>query len=649
MFTSAVWLTIALAASPAEVAPEDGGVLALPPVDVTLPPGQVNDPLPTSPVVRDPSATLTTRDAREARAEAKDASELITTTPGAVVQDSGGVGQRKTLSLRGAASNAVQVLLDGVPLTSPGAAMDLSRIPTSALERIEVLRGGGSARYGPGSMGGVVNLVTHAPGGATRLFADVTQGSFVTTQLSAGGATTLLGGEGLVLLHGLRSEGTFDFRYDALPSLPGNELTTLTRTNNGSLQGGGLLRFRRKFGTTQLDLLGEGTVESRGLAGPVQNPSSSAQQLTGRGTFSARTHTSFEAGGTLSTLGWGRLDHTTLNGTYFGAGTYRQREFSLGAEAVYSRLFAGRHGVTALISGGGDWLGTDTGVKPSWGRFAAMAADEVLFLDGALTVNGSARVDVAGRFVVVSPKLGAVAELPHGFSVRANAGQASRPPSFAELYVMQGTLLPNAELRPERALTGDVGAAWKHELGRVSATGFYSLYEDLISYEYYPPNLARPYNFSAARVAGLELEAAATPWKWLEASASYTFLDTQNLRDDPRYYLKALPFRPAHRVHARLAGGPEWLKGRAEVLFQSAQFMNRTETLTLPERAFVNVGVTARPWKTPLVTVSVELKNLLDVQAQDLDGYPLPPRSVFVTVGLSWESQPAVGAGGGSN
>ncbi|MDP2274570.1 MAG: TonB-dependent receptor [Archangium sp.] len=632
MFTSVVCL-IALATTPV-----DGGVLALPPVDVALPP-VVNEPLPTSPVVRDPSATLTIRDATNARAEAKDASELLTTTPGAVVQDSGGAGQRKTLSLRGAAPNAVLVLLDGVPLAGPGAAMDLSRIPVSALERIEVLRGGGSARYGPGAMGGVVNLVTRSPDGSTRLFADVTQGSFVTTQLSAGGATSLLGGDGLVLLHGLRSEGTYAFSYDELPSLPGNPLTTLTRTNNGALQGGGLIRFRRRIGATQVDLLGEGSVESRGLAGPVQNPSDSASQLTGRGTFSARTTTRFEAGGSLSTLGWGRLDDTTLNGTFFGAGTYHQRETSLGAEAVYSRLFAGRHGVTALISGGGDWLTAANGVNPSWGRFAAMLGDEELFFDGALSLSASARVDVAGRFVVFSPKVGVVAELPRGFSVRANAGQASRPPAFTELYVMQGTLLPNPDLRPERALTGDVGAAWKHERGHVSATGFLSLYEDLISYEYYPPNLARPYNFQAARVAGLELEAAATPWRWLELTASYTFLDTQNQKDDPRYYLKALPFRPAHRLHARVSGGPDWLKGRVEVLFQTAQFTNRTETLSLPARAFVNVGLTARPWKDPLVTVSVELKNLLDVQTQDLDGYPLPPRAVFVTVGVAWDAR----------
>lgn len=615
----------------------DGGVYALPPVDVALP--EVSEaPLPTSPVVRDPSATLTSRDAKDARAEAKDAAELISTTPGAVVQDSGGAGQRKTLSLRGAAPNAVLVLLDGVPLTGPGAAMDLSRIPTAALDKLEVLRGGGSARYGPGAMGGVVNLVTRAPQGGARVFADVTQGSFVTTQVSAGGSAELLGGDGLVLLHGLRTEGTFDYRYDALPAFEGNVPETLRRTNNGAVQGGGLLRFRRRFGATQLDVVAEGTGETRGLAGPVQNPSPTASQTTGRGTLSARTTTGFEAGGTLSALAWGRYDDTTLSGTFFGAGAYRQRETSAGAELVYSRLFGGRHGVTALVSGGGDWLFAPGGLAPAWGRVAAMAADEVLFFDGALAVNASARVDVAGRFVVFSPKVGAVAELPLGFSLRANAGQASRPPSFTELYVMQGTMVPNQDLRPERALTGDVGAGWRNAWARASVTGFMSLYEDLISYEYYPPNFARPYNFQAARVAGLEVEAQVTPWRWLDAGLSYTYLDTQNQKDDPRYYLKALPFRPAHRLHARVSGGPEWLKARAEVLFQSAQFTNRTETLIIPARAMVNVGVTVKPWQRPLVTLSAELKNVLDVQTQDLDGYPLPPRALFVTLGLGWDA-----------
>ncbi|MFO0595259.1 MAG: TonB-dependent receptor [Myxococcaceae bacterium] len=620
----------------------DGGIQLTLTDDVTvvgsLPDNQ--QPFATSPVVRDPSATVTVLDAREALREAKEAGELLATTPGAVVQDSGGVGQRKSLSLRGAAPNAVLVLLDGVPLSAPGEAMDLSRVPLGALDRLEVLRGGGSARYGPGAMGGVVNLVTRSPrddaSPLTSVFANASQGSFVTTRVQAGGTTELLGGDGLVVLHGLRTEGAFDYSYDAQPSLEGNPLTTLTRQNNDALQGGALARFRRRLGDTRLDVLAEGLVENRGLAGPVQNPSSTARQTSGRGTVSVRSRTRFESFGTVSTLASLRLDDLTLTGGVFGAGPYHQATGSAGAEASWTQVFANRHAVTALLTGGGDWL-RSTGATPAQGRGGAMVADELWLFDGALALHGSARVDAAGRFVVFSPKLGATLDLPKGFSVRANVGQASRPPSFTELYVVQGTLLPNAELRPERALTADATVEWSHPKASVAVTGFGSLYEDLISYEYYPPNLARPYNFMAARVAGVEVEATARPFTWLEASAGYAWLDTQNLRDDPRYYLKSLPFRPRHRVHARVSGGPTWLRGHAEVLYQSAQFTNRTETLALPERAFVNVGATVTPWASPRISVSAELKNVLDVRTQDLDGYPLPPRAFFVTLGFQWD------------
>jgi iron complex outermembrane receptor protein len=348
-----------------------------------------------------------------------------------------------------------------------------------------------------------------------------------------------------------------------------------------------------------------------------------------------RTSTSFEAGGQLSVLGFGRVDHGVLTGSAFGAGRYEQLTASAGVEAVYSRAF-GRHGLTALLTGGGEWLRAP-GVSPTFGRAGAMLGDQVFFFDGRLAVDATARVDVAGPFVVVSPKLGAALQLPLGFELRASVGQASRPPSFAELYVVQGTLMPNPALRPERALTADATLAFSAEKAAVSVTGFGSLYEDLISYEYYPPALAKPFNFQAAQVAGLEVEARARPVTWLDASASYTFLATQNLKDDPRYYLKSLPFRPAHRVQARLVAGVPLASVRGEVLFQSSQFVNRTETLSLSARAFVNVGVSSTPFKNPALTVSFEVKNLLDVQSQDVDGYPLPPRAAFLTLAMAWD------------
>lgn len=610
----------------------DAGVTQLPPVVVTAPPLDDAAPLPTAPSVRDATATLTTRDATQARAEAKDASELLNTLPGVSVQDSGGAGQRKTLTLRGASSNAVLVLLDGVPLQGPGAAMDLSRVPVAALEKLEVLRGGAAARYGPGAMGGVVNLVTRLPRDGARFFGDVTYGSFSTAQLSAGASASVLGGEGLALVHGLRSEGTFEYLYDPQPATPGNPLTVLKRVNNATTQGGGLLRFRRRFGATQLDLLTEGFYDERGLAGPVQNPSASAWQRSGRGTLSLRAQHDFDFGGSLAALAWGRVEDSTLSGSFFGGRTH-QLEAAAGGEALYTHL-VGRHGLTGLVTGGFDTLAATR--AHTWGRFGAMLADDVLFFDGAWVVSGSVRVDVAGPFAVFSPKLGTTVELPHGFSLKGNMGLASRPPSFSEMYVMQGTLLPNAELQPERAVTGDLGARWAHEKASLGATGFVSSYSNLITYEYFPPNLARPYNFASALAAGVELEAEVTPFEWLCAQASYTWAHTENQQRDPRYFGKPLPFRPEHRLHARVAGGPWFLQGHAELLFQTQQATNRVGTLFVPARTFVNLGVTVTPWKQPRVSLSAELKNLLNTQTYDYDGYPLPPRAFFVTLGFSW-------------
>ena len=65
--------------------------------------------------------------------------------------------------------------------------------------------------------------------------------------------------------------------------------------------------------------------------------------------------------------------------------------------------------------------------------------------------------------------------------------------------------------------------------------------------------------------------------------------------------------------------------------------MNRTEALSLPARAFLTLGVSSTPFKNPEVTIAFEVKNVLDVQTQDTDGYPLPPRAAYLTLGFAWD------------
>jgi len=57
-----------------------------------------------------------------------------------------------------------QLLFDGAPLMSTlGGVYGIEQIPSAFINRIEVVKGGGSALYGPGAVAGVVNLISEQP------------------------------------------------------------------------------------------------------------------------------------------------------------------------------------------------------------------------------------------------------------------------------------------------------------------------------------------------------------------------------------------------------------------------------------------------------------------------------------------------------
>lgn len=609
------------------------GPTELPAVEAPAP---LDDALPqASAAAKEPTALLSTVDAASRAGEAKDLGELLAPVPGLHVQEGGGMGQRQSLVLRGASASGVVVLLDGVPFAAPGTPVDLSRLGLPLVDRVEVLRGPAGARFGPGGLGGAVNVITRVPGDRPSLWGEVSLGSFATTLVHTGGAASLPVGEALATAHFGTSKGDWTFLQDQTPSLS-DAVVARSRLNNDFTQGGGLLRWRGRVASVGLDARAELSAGARGLAGPADNPTLDARQQYTRGSGVLRAQKSFDGAGTLEVTAYARGDRDAFWGAGFGP-SFEQSSGGAGGEVLYSQLFWGWNAFSAQVSGGGDWVTSDGG-EAGWGHGSVMLTDELLLFSGRWSIVPSVRLDQSGPFTGFSPRLGTAVFLPLGFEARANVGQAHRPPSFAELYLQQGTLAPNPQLRPERALSVDGAVGWKHALASVQVGGFYALYEDLISYEYYPPMRARPYNFMAARVAGVEAEAALTPWPWLGVSGSYTFLTTQNLKDDERYYLKALPYRPAHKVTARVDAGPRWLRLHGELLYQSEQFINRSNVVALPPRLLLNAGATARPFDSPDVRLSLEVKNLTDAQAQDLDGYPLPPRAAYLTLAVAWDA-----------
>ncbi len=102
-----------------------------------------------------------------AKMPVKDISEAVRSATGVSVLSSAAYG-RNTIRIRGLESKHTLILINGRRINSQDALIrgndfDLSTIPLTAIQRIEVVRGPVSSLYGSEAMGGVVNVILKMP------------------------------------------------------------------------------------------------------------------------------------------------------------------------------------------------------------------------------------------------------------------------------------------------------------------------------------------------------------------------------------------------------------------------------------------------------------------------------------------------------
>ncbi|HYB43449.1 MAG TPA: TonB-dependent receptor plug domain-containing protein, partial [Candidatus Methylomirabilis sp.] len=113
--------------------------------------------------------------------------DALRNVPGLEVTQQGGYGKLTTVNIRGSNSNQVQILIDGVRVSSPTTGqVDLSDISPDQIERIEIIRGPQSTLYGADAMTGVVNIITRPGSGGPYVLSIEQQGGNYGTWLSKG-------------------------------------------------------------------------------------------------------------------------------------------------------------------------------------------------------------------------------------------------------------------------------------------------------------------------------------------------------------------------------------------------------------------------------------------------------------------------------
>jgi len=120
--------------------------------------------------------------------DAESVYQLLQGLPSVEVAQTGRRGALTTVFIRGGNSNYNQVLIDGVQLNLFGGDFDFSSIGTYGVDRVEVLRGPQSALYGSNAVAGVVNIVSERGEGRPHFSFLVEGGSLYTRRFGTGGS-----------------------------------------------------------------------------------------------------------------------------------------------------------------------------------------------------------------------------------------------------------------------------------------------------------------------------------------------------------------------------------------------------------------------------------------------------------------------------
>lgn len=447
--------------------------------------------------------------------------EALRRVPGVEVQRSGGPGKTTSIKIRGAGSQQVQVLVDGLRVGSPTlGTTDLADLTLDAIERIEIVRGPQSTLHGANAIGGVVNIITRRGRGAPQGALAVEGGSYDTfrEQATAGGA---LGGFNWFLSTTREDSGGqfdnddadrtavagrvgYDFPWRGELALSGRYVKATTD-----------LPIDSTFPTTTFDPNSQQQTESwlynlayRQPVRPWWEVRLRYGQWWNNQGFQDPPPPAGDAPGTISQI------------------NTRRREFEM--------LHAFHLGPWATLTLGGDHRnerGRNRGAfRQEINTVSLFGQPEVRLFGDRIVAAGGLRWednDVFGD--EVTPRMSVAVNVREtGTRLRGGWGKGFRAPTINDLFFPG---FGNPELGPERSESYEAGfdqALWQRRL-RVGGTYFHNEFRDLIQFVFDPVTFTfLPFNVAGARSQGVEAYLALEPLDWLALAANYTFTDTRD-------------------------------------------------------------------------------------------------------------------------
>lgn len=637
---------------------------------------------------------ITAEDIRES--PAKTVPDLLSERAGITVHDFFGNNAAATsVDMRGFGVTGTQntlILVDGRRIADIDlSGVQWSAVPLSAIERIEISRGGGSVLYGEGATAGVINIITKSPDArANSLTIRGSAGSYDTREgyahvnLSRGGVGLSAFGSHLESdgyrrnNHNRQTNALADLRWSGAPG----DLSLKLGTDNQGIRLPGARQVQPSAGIDQL------ASDRRG----AQTPLDWAQREGNRALFDWRRDVFF--GEFNVSASW----RDKAQRSYFDFGgfpDYREIELSVWSLTPRVKVTVPVLGRENTLVAGIDVYAWDYTLKRSNSPanipqpFNTIDAREntvgVYVLDSmrltpSLTLNAGARrerlrIEASDRFDAAAPggafgsgapagsqrlyeyayELGVRQQLAPSLAVIAKTSRSYRFANVDEIYETSAAFTNQFQfLRPQSARSHEVGIDLRKTNLNGRATAFVIDVDDEIHLDPFTTGVGN-LNLPPLRRRGVEVELNARPIGRLALGAAYTYLDakfregvlpgsfftTQNVDLGG----KTVPLVPRHKATVRASWDftPE-TRLTALASYVGAQFMDNDEPNSLgvriPAYTLVDLKLTHRrgPW-----SFAAAVNNLFNEKyynyavrsqfvADRYNAYPLPEINGTVSI-----------------
>ena len=544
----------------------------------------------------------------------------------------------------------VLMLIDGIPMmTGDTREISYDVIPTYLIERVEVVKGAGSALYGSSALGGVVNFITQDIDQAPHLYLKFYGGLYSGTayqQWNWSEKRRYLGGSSASFSRkfgtvGLQMGGAYDgddsYRQNDLRnrySGSGKVQWEISPYQQLTVSGNYMYQHRNNF------------LYWQDLQHALQPPADQlGDEVTSRRYYLTSQYKLLLGKDQLFTFRgiwfWNRFEDTIADGV-----GNRSTAKNLNGEIQYdSRL--GKLALTSGIEATGNSAEANLFGIHSGYTAAGYLQAELPVTDKLRATLGARldyfKIDSLESELQLNPKIGFVYTLTSSSTFRSSAGRGFRAPSLAEAFtstVASGfQVIPNPDLRPEKSFSFEAGFNHRYSNRMIfDLAYFYSRLNDLIEGDFLEVDqeiYVQFQNITRAQIQGFEVSMTGKLHpQYLDFGLGYTYADPLDL--DTREYLK---FRPRHLFY--LNGGTRISQFQFQLDYRFIKKYDRIDEkfslLIADAEARVDAHILDARISTQFrlsgfpLRLSLQVNNLLRYYYVDLVGSLGPVRNFLIT------------------